>query len=306
VPSYPAFAVGFVLWGLQSALQSGALEALVFEELDRVGAASRFPAVLGRATAVGTVASAAAIGLAAPVHAVGGFAAVGAGSVLACLAGAVVGAGFPEHRDAAAAAGPGADRTSRGSRGPGALLVEGLRLVRADRRVRGAVLLVPAVWAVWGALDEYAPLLALEAGASTEVVPLLLLIVYAGVAAGGLLGAPAARLAPRGLALGLAAAAAALGVGAGLGIPWGFAVLGIAFCALQALSVAAEARLQAAITGPARATVTSVAGLATELASLAVIAIYAAGSAVLGHAALFALCAALYGPIAVAVARRRR
>jgi len=302
VPSYPAFAAGFVLWGIQGALQSGALEALVYEELDRVGAAGRFADVLGRATAAGTVASAAAIGLAAPVHAAGGFTAVGLASVLACLAAAGVGASFPEHRtrDAAgraAGAQPGGARLR-------ALLRQGLALVRTDARVRAAVLLVPAVWAVWGSLDEYAPLLATEAGASVEAVPLLFLVVYAGVAAGGLLGGPASRLGPAELAAGLVVAAGALGAGALLGIPWGFALLGVAFCLLQAISVVAEARLQAAITGPARATVTSLAGLATELASVMVYLLYAMGSARASHATLFVAFALLYLPVAAALARR--
>jgi hypothetical protein len=298
-PSYPAFAAGFILWGMQGALQSGALEALVYEELDRAGAAPRFADVIGRATATGTVASAAAIGLAGPVHAAGGFAAVGAASVLACLAAAAVGAGLPEHRQA------GGDRASSDdARGMGVLLREGVALVRIDRRVRAALLLVPAVWAVWGALDEYAPLLAVEAGADVAAVPWLVLVVYVGVAAGGLLGGPASRLGPRGLAAALAGAAVALAAGALLGIPWGFLCLGVAFCGFQAVSVVAEARLQDAITGPARATVTSLAGLATEVASVAVFAAYAAGSTAFGHATLFVLFAACYLPIAAGVAGR--
>jgi hypothetical protein len=54
------------------------------------------------------VASAAAIGLAAPVQSAGGFTAGGAASVLACLAGAAIGSGFPEHRAPAGERGPGA------------------------------------------------------------------------------------------------------------------------------------------------------------------------------------------------------
>mgnify|MGYP006200214433 CR=1 FL=1 len=38
VPSYPAFAVGFLLWGAGGALASGSLEALVYTELARLGA----------------------------------------------------------------------------------------------------------------------------------------------------------------------------------------------------------------------------------------------------------------------------
>jgi hypothetical protein len=78
----------------------------------------------------------------------------------------------------------------------------------------------------------------------------------------------------------------------------------VAFCGFQAVSVVAEARLQDAITGPARATVTSLAGLATELASVAVFAAYAAGSTAFGHATLFVLFAAAYLPIAAGMARR--
>jgi hypothetical protein len=308
-PSYPAFAAGFVLWGMQGALQSGALEALVYEELDRAGAAPRFADVIGRATATGTVASAVAIGLAGPVHAAGGFAAVGAGSVLACLTAAAVGAGFPEHRERATrgappAPGDGGAGSEDDPRGMAVLLGEGLALVRADRRVRAALLVVPAVWAIWGALDEYAPLLAVEGGADVAAVPWLVLVVYVGVAAGGLLAGPAGRLGPRGLAAGLAGAALALAAGALLGSPWGFVCLGVAFGAFQAVSVAAEAHLQDAITGPARATVTSLAGLLTEIGSLAVFAAYAAGSAAFGHATLFVLFAAAYLPVAVAVAAR--
>jgi hypothetical protein len=49
--------------------------------------------------------------------------------------------------------------------------------------------------------------------------------------------------------------------------------------------------------------VTSVAGLATEAASVVVFAAYAAGSAGLDHATLFVLAAAVYLPIAAAIAR---
>ncbi|MGW1275007.1 MFS transporter, partial [Streptomyces sp. NPDC002491] len=84
-PSYWAFAAGFVLWGARGALGSGALEALVYEELDLAGAADRYAVVMGRAHAVGQGAVLAATGLAGPVFAVGGYPAVGAASVLACL-----------------------------------------------------------------------------------------------------------------------------------------------------------------------------------------------------------------------------
>jgi hypothetical protein len=201
-PSYPAFAAGFVLWGMQGALQSGALEALVYEELDRVGAAPRFAEVMGRATAGGTVASAAAIGLAAPVQSAGGFSGRWAASVLACLAGAAIGLGFPEHRapaagaeDAAAARAPGR-RRAPADRRP----ARGLGSCGPDRRVRARSCSSPRSGRCGDRWTSTRRSWRLEAGASVGAVPLLFLVVYAGVAAGGLLGGVAARLRPAGLA----------------------------------------------------------------------------------------------------------
>ncbi|MER7363387.1 MFS transporter, partial [Nonomuraea wenchangensis] len=85
VPSFWAFAAGFVLWGAQGALVSGSYEALAYEELQRRGQEGRYAAVMGRAEAAGLVANALAIGLAVPAFAAGGYAVVGAASVAACV-----------------------------------------------------------------------------------------------------------------------------------------------------------------------------------------------------------------------------
>lgn len=98
LPSYPAFAVGFLLWGAGGALVSGALEALVWTELDRLGAVGRYARVLGRARTAGVLGVVVSGVLAGPVLAVGGYPAVGAVSVLACLLATIVAARFPEHR----------------------------------------------------------------------------------------------------------------------------------------------------------------------------------------------------------------
>jgi hypothetical protein len=178
--------------------------------------------------------------------------------------------------------------------------------VRSTPGLAGALLLVPAVAAIWGSLDEYLPLLAADTGVATGTVPLLGLLVYAGVAAGGVLGGRAARVSRRSLAALLAGAAAALAAGALSGRASGFVLIAAAFCAFQALTIAVEVRLQAAITGPARATVTSLAGFATEVVVVGVFAAYGAGSAVSGNAALFAGFAAVYVLVAGAVLRATR
>ncbi|MGN9767958.1 MFS transporter [Micromonospora sp. SD12] len=343
VPSYPAFAVGFVLWGAGGALASGALEALVFTELDRLGAAGRYARVIGRAKTAETLGVLASILLAGPAFALGGYPAVGAASVLACLLAAAVATRLPEHRrpattvpadvgpstganavpteavpvnigpstgagavaaDAVPAdvvAGSGADPT--GSDGGAdddedlgwwASLRAGLAEVHADRAVRAAVLLVAVVAAVWGALDEYTPLLARDTGVGEATVPLLLLLTWVGVAVGGLLAPAGERLTGRGYAGLLALSAVALAAGALLARPLGFVLVAAAFCGFQLATVLADARLQARITGASRATVTSLAGMATDVTIIAVYGGYGLLATGAGNGVAFAVAAVPY------------
>lgn len=297
-PSYPVFALGFVLWGVSGALQSGALEALVYEELDRQDAASRYAQVIGRAHAASTIALVLAMALAGPVFAIGGYPAVGIASVLACLASAGVAIGFPEHRMAGEADLPG------GFRAFGQVLRAGVMEVRTSRRVWVAAVFLIVMTAIWGALDEYVVLLAADIGVATERLPLLVLVVYGGVAAGGLLGGVARRLSRRVSAALLGLAALALAAGALVGHPAGFGLIGLAFCVFQMIEIAADARLQHAIEGSSRSTVTSLAGFGTAVAIIGVYAVYGAGSMIAGHSVIFAAWAAVYVLVALAMLRR--
>ncbi|MFD4256682.1 MFS transporter [Streptomyces sp. NPDC058534] len=283
VPSYGAFALGFVLWGAGGALGSGALEALVYDELDRAGAADRYARVMGRARAVGIAATMSAMGLAGPVFAWGGYEAVGAVSVLVCLAGAAVATRFPEHRE-----------PSAGDDGWTATLRAGLGEARTDRSVRGALLLVPAVTAVWGALDEYTPLLALDTGVAAETVPWLLLVIWAGATGGSLLAGAADRLTTAGFAALLTGSALALAVGAAARTPAALVLVGLAFGGFQLATVLADARLQRRIDDTGRATLTSIAGLGTELGTLTTYGAYTVAATATGHGTAFALAAVPY------------
>ncbi|SEG76487.1 Predicted arabinose efflux permease, MFS family [Nonomuraea solani] len=278
-PSYWAFALGFVLWGAYEALVSGAYEALAYEELERRGQAHRYATVMGRATSVSLVATASAIGLAVPVFAAGGYPAIGVATVLACVLCAVTAMTLPEHR-------------ARGAAGEGrylAILREGIAQTRADRGVLRAVLVVAFVTAIWGALEEYVPFLAAEAGVAQTTIPLLILLVWVGATAGGLLAGPAERLPARAYAVLIALAAVAMGAGAVSGHVAGFVPIAVAFGAFQLAGVLADVRLQGRITGPARATVTSVAGLGTNVVTLAVYTAYGAASPYASHGVTFAL-----------------
>jgi MFS family permease len=294
VPSYWAFAVGFMLWGVGGALGSGALEALAYDELDRLGEADRYARVMGRARAAGLVANVTSAGLAGPVFAFGGYAAVGAASVGACLLAAAVATRFPEDRT----------RPSEGDSWASTLR-DGLAAARGDRSLRGALLLVPAVTAVWGALDEYTPLLVRDTGVPDELVPYLIVLLWAGATAGSLLAGPAERLGGRGLAWLLAGAALALAVGAGMRTPAGIGLVALAFGGFQLATVLADARLQQRIEDSGRATLTSVAGLGTELATVTVYGVYGVGGGALANSTVFALFALPYLVTALLLARAR-
>jgi hypothetical protein len=127
---------------------------------------------------------------AGPVFAAGGYPALGAASALACLLTAAIGLGFTENRV------PQPDE-SDGSSGYAATLRAGLAEARSSRAVRRLLLLVPALAAVWGGLAEYDPLLAADTAVSVETIPLLVLLLWAGVTVGGLLTPIGRRMPPK-------------------------------------------------------------------------------------------------------------
>lgn len=295
VPSYSAFALGFVLWGAGGALGSGSLEALVYDEMERLGATDGYARVMGRTRAARLLATVAAMGLAGPVLALGGYPAVGAASVLACLLAAGTATLLPEHRVPA----------EKGNTTWSATLRAGLAEARGDRTVRGALLLIPAVAAVWGALDEYVSLLIRDLGVADTIVPWLVLLVWATVTVGSLFAGPAERLGTRGLAALIAGAALALAVGAGIRTPAGIALVGLAFAGFQVAEVLADVRLQHRIDDARRATLTSVASLGTEMVTVAVFGVYTLLGASLAHSTVFVILCVPYLVTALVLSRGR-
>ena len=284
-PGFWVFALGFLLWGLKSALTSGALEALVYEELQRVGATDMYATLMGRGQVAGVLAAMSSGAAAAPVIAAGGFPAVSAASVAACLMASLAAMLFPENR-------------IRSPEEPeqrwADALTAGLGEARRSRPVRAGVILVVVVVSVWGALDEYTPLLIEDGGVSASDVALLMVVIWAGAAAGGLLAGRAARLSSTTLAGLICCGAMLMAAGALSRHPLGVFALAAAFGIFQLATVVADTRLQEAISGPARATVTSLAGMSTDVATLAVYGSYAALVDVGGHGGAFAMLSLPY------------
>ncbi|MFC4496366.1 MFS transporter [Streptomyces ovatisporus] len=317
LPSYPAFAGGFLLWGAGGSLCSGSLQALVYEELARHEATGSYARIMGRSQALGTTAMMAATALAGPVLGAGGYEAVGAASVVVCLFGAAVGRTFPESRGTLARSrrnGDGGDRaggdrdaergeteSGPGDPGLGTVLRAGVAELRASRAALRAVLLSSAVT---GALmiDEYVPLLVRSMDVAESTVPTLMLLVSAGVAVGGWC---AGRGTPRLLGPALAVAALALAAGSVSG-PAGTPLLALAFGIFQWAMVTCDALLQDRVTDRARATVSSMAGFGAEVFSVLLCAGYGLGSAWWGHSTLFVAAAAPYLLIALVLLRYGR
>ncbi|MFG2246311.1 MFS transporter [Spirillospora sp. NPDC048823] len=267
-PSYPAFAAGFVLWGVGSALRSGTMQALVYEELGRAGAAGAYARLIGRSEAVSLLAVVAASAVAAPVLAGGGYRAAGVASVAVCVLCAVAGWFLPESRGA----GRGGDADGGGA-SLASVAGEGWAQLRGEPAVRWALVLVMVVEGVT-ALDEYVPLLVRSTGVAAASVPLLVMVVTVGDAVGGWLAGRGVRwLAPV-----LAVGAVCLAAGSLGGRPGGLVLVAVAFGVFRWAMAAADARLQERIGDGARATVTSVAGLGSETVAVLMFASWALGS----------------------------
>ncbi len=296
VPTYLGFAMGFVLWGIGGALQSGTFEALIYDALARDGRTSSYAGLAGTAEAASITSTLVALLVASPLLAAGSFELVGWASVGAAVITALVARRLPDPPRG----------TSDGDEvepGWSDALRSGTAEVVASRAVARGVMLVAAVAGVL-VVDEYTPLIADDLGATTQTIPLLLAIPMVGQIVGTALAGRASRASPRTIAAMAIVAAAGLAVVPSVGSIGAFVALGVATGILWALSIVAEARLQDAITGTSRATVMSVAGVASEGAGLIVVGWYAVGPAPVVATAL--LSVATVALIGLAHERRRR
>jgi MFS family permease len=266
-PAPWTFAVGFVVWGLSGALVSGAAEALVYDGLAAVGAEGSYARVNGWMTSAELLVQLPTAVAASALFAVGGYPAVGWVSVAVCLAAAALALRFPEARHVT---GEPEDDDE-----PGALR----RGVTEALRRPGLRLTVLAVALLGGldALEEYFPVVAGDWGVPTAAVPFAVLGTSLAGALGGALAGRAERLPDRALPALLVVTGLLLLAAAGWARPAALVAVSAAYGLYIALLVVGEARLQHRITGPHRATVTSVAGLGIELASLPVFAAWALG-----------------------------
>jgi MFS family permease len=265
-PAFWAFAVGFVIWGASSALVSGASEALVHDALADVGAEGAFARVYGWMTAAELLVQIPTAFAAVALFGLGGYALVGWASVAACLGAALLALRFPEP-----------PRETDGDSLLGTLRA-GVREAVSAPRLRLTVLVVALVGAL-DAVEEYFPVLAADRGVPVAVVPFAVLATALTGALGAALGGRAERLPDRALPALLGLAGLCLATAVLLPAVGALAAVAAFYGLYLAVLVVAETRLQDRIDGAHRATITSVAGLGIELASLLVFAAWAVGGA---------------------------
>lgn len=322
-PSFVGFALGFLVWGIAGALESGTFEALIYDDLVARGEPSAYARIMGWARGAQESTVLLAILAAAPLFALGGYELVGWVSVAVGLLHTLTALALPSSPVAISATavddldddepapGPVGPHVKPGAASAGAppstsdgstssrylaMLETGLSEALRVRRVRRGVLLGALLYGVT-AFDEYFGLLAVSGGASTSTSALLVGVTVAGSLIGSLLAGRTEVVSNRTLAIALFVAgilfvAGALAVGAAQGpaLVWvGFVGIGIAYGIDFNAEVIAGARLQDAIEGPARATVTSVSGLLSEIVALGVFAFVAVATQWLAMSTTIAL-----------------
>ena len=318
LPTYVGFALGFMLWGLSSAIMSGTFESLIYDELSARGVESEYPRLIGWAHATAMVATLLATLSAAPLLVWGGFALVGWTSVAITGAQAVLAATLPvsmrarrpnvaAHRADESHVHEVVEESERLAVRYLAMLRAGLHEASTSVQVR-RVVVIAAVLIGLTAYDEYFPLIARAHGVTASTIPVLIGITVVGQVIGTALAGRTSRMSPGVMGSVVFVGALLISGGALVGpveLQWlGFIAIGVGYGLLNNAMLVAEARLQQVITGPARATVTSVHGFATEVFAVAVYGSFVLLSGVLSVPVIVALLGVPIAAIALGVARK--
>lgn len=275
-PTYWGFLIGMMLWGLKSAAQMGAFEAVVYDELKRLGRETEYARVTGKAQAwrfaalvLASLAAAAATGL--------GYNVLIAGSAVASVAAAAVALWLPSA--------PRAIRSGR----PDFLahLAKGARQAASLPGVPALLLFIAGSQMVAASSADYWQLFGREVGLPK---PAIALFIAAWGVSEGLASALAHRM--RGFSLrslfaisgsaGLCLVAAAVTFQA-----WSVALI-LAYVALYRLvDINADAHFQHRLVPETRATVAAVKGFAMQAGTALMMLGYGLGAEVASYQASF-------------------
>ena len=253
-PGFWGYLIGFVLWGVKSALVSGTFEALLFDELKAEDRTHDYARAIGRAQTGRFMGLMSAALIASAIAGIGNHA-----LTLISSASSLVGA-------ASALLLPRAPRTARAQRAD-YLGVMRRGLVEAVQRpgVLSILLFIALMQALLAACDDYWQIFGRDVGLSRPQIALFVAALGAGQAGAAVIAhrAPLAR--SWALPAWVAAAGLVLTTAAGVFEPRLSVPLAVLFTAMCIIAlVQADARFQHALSGEARATVASVKGFASQ------------------------------------------
>ena len=259
-PTFGSVLAGAMLWAVHSSLASGAWEAMIYDQLDRVGLAKRYGPVMARTEqasdvgiATGTLVAAGALGVGASIAQLGWITvATHALSIWLVLSLPVTERPVPAET--------GSRRSVSGAVGRWwQTLRDGVGKAARTPAVARLVVILAVVEGLF-VFDEYVPLLGRDRGAPDEFVPLLVLIVWIGLLVGSELAARRPGLSPLVLGGAMVIGGGLLWLGLRIESLAAVVLLGIGSAAIQANWVIGGARLQERLSGQHRATGTSVRG----------------------------------------------
>lgn len=166
MPNYLGFMIGFILWGIKGALVSGTMEALIYDELNRVKQLPTYAKLTGRMKSIGAIAAVLACFAAAP------FAHTGYTIVLVLSITSIIISGVAIYllpRSAVSIEAEEAGYLSIIREGVGAVLQEPLVFF---------LVAFMSIVAGMGSADEYMDLLLREKGFSNTAVVIWAAIIY--------------------------------------------------------------------------------------------------------------------------------
>lgn len=258
-PTFWGFLVGFLLWGACSAIGSGTFEALVYDELADRGESDTFVRVLGRtrsAASIGMIVSALSVTWLFDL----GYTFLLVASVSVCLLTSLVILLLPAAPRAKTVA---PDRYLT-------ILRNGTACVSTNRLLLRLLIFAAIAFALPQSLDEYWPVFATEVGVPTSALGVLIAVISALQATGSAIAHRFSFLRLRSTFLVFAFCGLLLVAAGSTDSPVSLGPLLIFVLILSILNVLIDGRLQDAIPGDVRATVSSVKNLATELTGITI------------------------------------
>lgn len=299
-PTLTGLAIGTALWALHDSLASGAWEAMIHDELDSIGRARSYAPVMARigqfshlGIAAGTLLGAGLLWLDVGLVTLGWLtvaAHVGSISLVLTLPGVrrrrETGPRSPTDRADEREPGPTTDRSIGAGPVAETILTDvapddtfsyrewwaTLRAGVRDARTDPVLIRLVVVGAMLEGLfivDEYVPLLVRARGGVDAHASLVVLVVWIGLLAGGEVAARRPSLSGRVLGVTLIGGVAVMTLAFVTSSVWTLMLVGIGYAALQAVWIAADARLQERTPSDTRATVTSVRGFGSATISMA-------------------------------------